>query len=47
MGGGWDGETEVGMAVYSIVAYERVFFSHTYRVNYVMNYFNFNLAFRI
>ena len=26
----------------SMVAYERVFFSHTYRVNYVMNYFCFN-----
>ena len=24
---------EGGMAVYSMVAYERVFFSHTYRVN--------------
>ena len=32
------------MAVYSMVAYERVFFSHTYRANYVMNYFCFNLA---
>ena len=28
------------MAVYSMVAYERVFFSHTYHVNYVMNYNN-------
>ena len=32
------------MAIYSMVAYERVFFSHTYHVNYVMNYFCFNLA---
>ena len=34
------------MAVYSMVAvaYGRVFFSHTNRVNYVMNYFCFNLA---
>ena len=32
------------MAVYSMAAFERVFFSHIYRVNYVMNYFCFNLA---
>ena len=32
------------MAVYSMVAYDRVFFSHTYRVDYEMNYFCFNLA---
>ena len=32
------------MAVYSMVAYERVFFCRTYRVNYVVNYFCFNLA---
>ena len=32
------------MAVYSMVAYEKVFFSHTYRVNCAMNYFRFNLA---
>ena len=32
------------MAVYSMAAYEKVFFSRTYRVNYVMNYFCFNLA---
>ena len=27
-----------------MAAYERVFFSHTYRVNYAVNYFCFNLA---
>ena len=32
------------MAVYSMVAYDRIFFSHTYHVNYVMNNFYFNLA---
>ena len=32
------------MAVYSMAAYERVIFSHTYRVNYAMIYFCFNLA---
>ena len=32
------------MAVYSMAAYERVFFSHIYRVNEVMNYLCFNLA---
>ena len=32
------------MGVYSMAAYERVFFSHTYRVKKVMNYFCFNLA---
>ena len=32
------------MAVYLMVTYERVFFSHAYRVNNVMNYFCFNLA---
>ena len=32
------------MAVYSMVAYERVFFSHIYRGNYEMNYFWYNLA---
>ena len=32
------------MDVYSMVAYERVLFSDTYRLNYVMNYFCFNLA---
>ena len=37
-------EESHGMAVYSMVAYERVFSSHTDRVKYVMNYFCFNLA---
>ena len=32
------------MAVYSMAAYDRVFFSHTNRVNEVMHYFGFNLA---
>ena len=40
----WFWYPEGGTAVYSMVAYERVFFSHTYRVNYAVNYFCFNLA---
>ena len=32
------------MAVYSMAAYERVFFSNTHHVNKVMNYFCFNLT---
>ena len=32
------------MADYSMAAYVRVFFSHTYRVNWVMNYLCFHLA---
>ena len=32
------------MAVYSMAAYRRVFFSHTYRVILVTNYFRFHLA---
>ena len=32
------------MTVYSMVAHESVCFYHTYRVNYMMNYFCINLA---
>ena len=32
------------MAVFSMAAYERIFFSHAYRVNEAMNNFWFNLA---
>ena len=32
------------MAVYSMVAYERVLFSHTYGITYVMNYYLFQFS---
>ena len=35
---------EGGIAVYSMADYKRVFFSHTFRVSKVTNYFRFHLA---